>query len=98
MSMYIPQRDIRFEYTTEAVEDIEENNCSKGCRVPSPDSTDEFPSGDCPITMGILLEKPQVQIEDHVTRLVCTARQPLLEDLIAEEGTFNQDPLDFEDE
>lgn len=71
--VFIPRRDYRFEYAEDALEFIEINFCSKGCKFSCGDI--DYPSMGC-VTMvdELLLEIPVKTIVDADERgLICTA-------------------------
>lgn len=73
---YIPRRDYRFEYMTEAMTNIEENSCSLGCVHAEMDN--EYLSITCPVMNKIWDEKPIEEFEDAGDEgLFCKVRVPL---------------------
>ena len=70
--VYIPRRDHRFEYVTEALEHIEETQCV-GCIH---NTGDEYPTSECPVVdaFNLGLEIPVPEFLDLGDHLVCTAR------------------------
>lgn len=73
---YLPQRDGRFEYASDAVADVERNSCSRGlgCKHAGTRAVvREFgPGGTCGLLAGICVESVQVEIRDDGERLTCT--------------------------
>lgn len=78
---YIARRDHRFAYSTEAIEHVEQVNCSRGCRfgaAPGSPEHEEFgPGGTCGVlalvACGMGDEIPV--LEDDGATITCTARE-----------------------
>jgi hypothetical protein len=74
---YMPRRDQRFEYATNAIEHIEEHNCSKGCAVPKLKDVLEFgPGGACHLLAMIVAEIEVQEMDDDGVTITCRARIP----------------------
>ena len=71
--VFIPRRDYRFEYATDAIEFIEANFCSKGCKFATGDI--DYPSIDChtDIDRILLLEQVPTIVDADERGLICTA-------------------------
>ena len=71
--VFVPRRDYRFEYAEDALEFIEDNFCSKGCKFACGDL--EFPSSGCyTLPENICFEIPVPTIVDADVRgLICKA-------------------------
>lgn len=73
---YLPERDGRFEYATEAVADVERNTCGNGlgCKHAGTRAAvrEHGPGGTCGLLAGIFVENVQVEIRDDGDRLTCT--------------------------
>lgn len=72
--MYHPVRDSRFEYVWDAIEHIEERNCSKGC-VFAVAATEEYPGQGCELITKIMFEEDVEEIDDRGYELFCTKRK-----------------------
>lgn len=70
-------RSLRFQYSYEAVNEIEFNNCAHGCKN-AEGATRAEPGGFCPIiitvAMGLGDEVPEIE---ETKPLTCLARVPL---------------------
>lgn len=79
---YVSRRDGRFAYSFEAIDHIEDVNCSKGClsgAKPGSAEDKEFgPGGTCPILASVACGMGDVipELDDQGDRIVCLARQP----------------------
>jgi len=74
---FVPSRDHRFEYSSNAIEFIERTNCAKGCTMPR-GSQDLGPGGDCYILglVGAGDGNPIDELDDHGRYITCLKRIP----------------------
>lgn len=73
---YVPGRQV-YAYASDAIYNIEDHNCSKGCQN-AINSTPAEPGGSCPVLYNVLLEVKQesLQIDEH-GNIHCSERRPL---------------------
>ena len=74
---YVPKRDRRFEYASEAGEFIERTNCAKGC-IHAIDGTEQDPGGSCSIIAEVYagMGEPVKGLTDGGMWIRCEKRQP----------------------
>jgi hypothetical protein len=86
----------RYQYGHEAVEAVEKDCCSLGCRVPLPTDVEEFgPGGCCPVLAEVALSMEGDTDSETITErsglLRCSARVPLktFDEELAESGQLD---------
>lgn len=77
-SPYRPLRDGRFLHATDAIEQIEQDNCSKGCIHGDPADSWQ-PGGSCKLLALVAAGDglPIDELIDHGDRITCSRRAPL---------------------
>lgn len=79
---FVSARDGRWHYSFEAVDHVEEVNCSRGCRwgaVPGSPEDEEFgPGGTCEVLARVSLGdgQPIPELDDRGDEVVCLVREP----------------------
>lgn len=79
---FLPQREYRWAYADECVEELEATSCSRGCRrahrvTPENERIEWGPGGKCDLLAQVYLEEPIPEFSDAGAHVTCTVREPL---------------------
>lgn len=82
MSAFIPMREQRWHYASDAMDHVEERNCALGCKrgLADPAAFAEFgPGGTCDILARVCIgdDEPIPELDDDGETVTCLVREEL---------------------